>query len=718
MAKKASKVRNDPGESAKPDPVEKKLDRNEQLLDDKAVKEALLEIYNDVEKGFLEQADRSDNNLDYWDVYNNVLNGNQFYSGNSSIFVPITYNAVNARKTRFVNQMFPSTGRYVEATTEDGTQPQTEMALLEHYVRTAKLRTQIAPALVKSGDIEGQYTIQVTWRESERHVVRRVKKAPEIDEGVEAAADDEDKVDDVEEETLKEGKPHVEVIPDSDLLVLPATADSLMDALDEGGSITTLCRWTKAKIKKMVKLGAIDKDAGDALVEEMNKDEKPGMVDAPKQMVDAAGIKGHGRGKFALVYRTWTKLTIDGERRICLAYFAGKDRPLGCKRNPYWSDRIDIISAPVEKVAGSFKGKSKIDAVATLQYQANDAVNEAMDSAAYALMPIIMTDPERNPKIGSMVLSLAAVWETSPNDTKFVNLPPLWKDGLEIVATTKAMIFETLSVNPAQITTAGANKAKKMNQAEIANEQQIDMLTTADAVTVLENEIFTPMLTFMLELDHQHRDKEMMVREYGETGMRGNMQMIPPVQMDNMYSFRWYGVEAARNAQQMQQQIAGINVIKGIPPQAYPGYKLDLGPVLAQMVENMFGPRLAPLTFKDARMDLGVDPQVENHILGEGMVAPVHMMDDHEKHMKAHMQALKETGDPHGTIKVHMMAHMQALQAAQMQQQQKVQQQAQQEGSGGPRQGAQPQMPRGGQAPAGAIHQDRMNDPRVMPRGA
>ena len=143
MAKKSSKIKNDPGESVKPDPAEEKLDRSEELISKESVRETLLEIYKDIEKGFLDQADRSDDNMDWWDCYNNVLNGNQFYQGNSKIFVPIVYNAVNARKTRFVNQMFPLSGRYVEAVTEDGNQPQTEMALLEHYVRVAKLRTQV-----------------------------------------------------------------------------------------------------------------------------------------------------------------------------------------------------------------------------------------------------------------------------------------------------------------------------------------------------------------------------------------------------------------------------------------------------------------------------------------------------------------------------------------------------------------------------------------------
>lgn len=720
MSKKGA-VKSDPDASVGTADEEKELDRADQLCGIKEVEEALLDIFKDIEKGFLEQAQRSDDNMDYWDVYNCQLGPKQFYNGNSQIFVPIVYNAVNARKTRFVNQMFPQSGRYVEVTSEDGTQPQAIMALAEHYVRQAKLRTQIAPALVKNGDVEGQYTVQVEWTERTRHVVHRAKKPPEIDGVPTDTGDEEDLVDEIVEEEITEGFPAVSVIADSNLLVLPATADSLAQALAEGGSVTTLCRWTKTKLKKMIAEELVDKEAGEALLEEMSKDGKKEQVDKAKEMVDAAGIKGDGRGKYALVYRTWTYLTIKKERRLCLCYFGGQDKILSCKRNPYWSDRIDIMSAPVEKIEGSFKGQSKVSTVADLQYQANDAVNEGMDSAAYALMPIIMTDPEKNPKLGSMILSLAAVWETSPNDTKFAEFPHLWKDALEIVATTQSMVFQTLSVNPAQITNA-SGKSKKPSQAEIANEQQVDILTTADAVTVLEDEILTPIVSFMIELDHQYRDKKLLVRQYGDMGLRAEMQEIGPVAMDHMYQFRWFGVEAARNAQQMQQQISGINVLRGVPPQMYPGYKIDLGPALAQMVENMFGPRLAPLTFRDARMELSVDPKQENEMLGEGFVVPVHIADDHAKHMQAHMQALQR-GDPHGTIRVHMMAHANALQAAQQQHQQQAQGQPGAPGGAGPgapgtpRQGAQAgQQKPGGQAPPGSVHQDRMKDPAAMPR--
>ena len=65
MAKGASKVKSSPGESVKPDLVEEKLDRADELCNKKAVREALLEIYKDIEKGFLDQADRSDDNMDW-----------------------------------------------------------------------------------------------------------------------------------------------------------------------------------------------------------------------------------------------------------------------------------------------------------------------------------------------------------------------------------------------------------------------------------------------------------------------------------------------------------------------------------------------------------------------------------------------------------------------------------------------------------------------------
>jgi hypothetical protein len=710
-------LRSGPVSSTRPND-EFDLPRDEELCEKESLQDTLVKLYNEIEAGFDAQGQRSDNIADYWNCYNTRLDHNQFYSGNSQIYVPLVTDAVNARVTRFSNQIFPQNGRFVDVITEDKEVPHASMALLEYYIRKTNMQTDIIPPLLRSGDIEGQYTVYVDWEITEKEVATREEKAPLLDAKV---VDPTKTVYEIVEKTIKEGKPRVEVISDVNLLVLPATASSIEAALACGGSVTVLRKWSKSKIEQMIADKEIDKARGKALLKEMNQPKKFNRgKDTAKSMVDAAGIKDNGSGiKTVQVYETWTYLTMGKKRRIHRMFFAGVDKCLSCKRNPYWSDNVPIISCPVEKVNGSFKGKSKIEPVATFQYAANDIVNEGMDSAAYAMMPIIMTDPEKNPRIGSLVLSLAAIWETSPKDTQFASFPQLWKDAFEIVAAARAQVFQTLSVNPAQITQATSKK--KPSQADVANEQQIDILTTAGAVTIIEGGILTPILHRFLELDHQFRDKKLTIMQHGEMGIRATMQEVDPIQMHKKHYIKWFGVEAARNAQQIQQMIAALNVLRGIPPQMYPGYRMEMAPAIVQIVESAFGPRLAPLTFVNVRDQISVDPQLENELLESGMDIDPHMGDDIQKHMQAHLQALQATGDPHGTIRAHLQKHQMMGMLMMSQAQQQGQGMPGAPGGAGPglpgqpRPGAQPRNPRA-QQPPGAIHRDNMVDPRAMPQ--
>lgn len=713
-------IRDEPGDDedfiddAPEDPA-----RDEELSIKEKVRSAVIEIADDVEQGFVNQNERSNKQMDYWDIYNCILTGKQFYSGNSKIFVPIVYNAVNARKTRFTNQIFPVSGRYVDVTSENGDQPSAITALLENYVQLAKLRTRIMPALMKNGDIEGQYNLYVTWRKKTRHVAQKIKKPIEI-EGEELPGDDD--IDDIEEQTIVQGSPSVEVLADSDVLVLPATADSIDEAIEDGGSVTVLRRWTKSRIRKAIADKEITKKGGNALISALKESDKGNSKkDKAQDMVDAAGIV-NGRIPYANVYEIWTKLKIGKERRICRCYFGGTDNVLSVKRNPYWSDKLPVLSVPVEKVQGSFKSKSKVEPVADLQYFANDTTNEGADSSAYALMPIVMTDPEKNPRVGSMILSMAAIWETSPESTQFAKFPEMWKDALAMVATIKTEIFQTLSVNPAVITQQGTQY--KLNSAQIAQEQQVDILTTADAVTVVEEGVLTPLLARFVELDHQYRDDKITVRQYGEMGMRANMEVIEPIQMNRRYQFKWFGVEAARSAQQMQQQIAALNVIRGIPPQQYEGYKLDLRPIITQICENVFGPRLAPLVFQSMAMQMSVPAIEENMLLDSGYEAPTHELDNDDEHIAVHTLAMQTGAQNKKKYQVHIFAHMQQKAKKLMMQQQQAQAAQGMLGvpggagpgvAGTPQQGAQPGQPRF-QGPPGMIHQDQMQDPAAMPR--
>ena len=690
-------------------PEKKAMSRDTELGRRKSIEDDLIELYDSIDRAFVSAAPRINDQMDYWDIYNCNMNSNQFYQGNASIYVPLVRDAIDARVTRFTNQVFPASGRNVEIITPDGELPFEMMALLEHYIRKSKLRSIVIPAVLRNGDVEGHWNFYVTWNKTERKVAYKVRRGPELD-GIEV--DTDDPIEDIQEETIPAMCPVVEVIPDSDVMVLPHTADSIEEALARGGSVTILRRWTKADIKRMIKDGDFIKSRAQPMIDSMDKGQR---VDAKKKHVDAAGIESNG--KTALGYETWTMLEVNGEKTLCRAYYGAPDVVLGCKVNPYWCDLCPLISAPLDKISGVFKGTSPVKKVSTFQYAANDWMNQGADSATYALMPIVMTDPIRNPRVGSMVMDLAAVWEVDPNSTKFAEFPPLWKDALEMVGAAKSQVFQSLGVNPSMIPGQTGGKSKK-NQAEIANEQQVDILTTADVVTSLEVPL-TELIQRFAWYDAQFRDEPISVKMYGRAGMKASMQVVEPLQMDTRYEYVWLGVEAARSAQQVQQQIAAVNVLNGMPPDKLDGKKINLAPFAERLAENAFGPRLAPLILVSVEDQMSMPPEQENEMLAHGFDLHVSPLDDDPMHLQVHQQ-LMPLGDPHGNVRLHMMKHLQSMQMKQAQMQPPPAGVQGRPGGAGPgvagtpKPGASPAGPHAAKGPNGMIHPDAM--PMSMPR--
>ena len=672
--------------------------RDAELSGLKYIQEKVLDVMKDVDKGVSDQRTRIDDIMDQWDAYQCILGRKQFYNGNSQIFLPIITDAVNARKTRFVNQMFPTSERCVEVISENEDLPLATTALVEHYIRRLKLRTEVMPPLMIQGDVEGQYSLYVGWKKTKRRITHRVQRHPEID-GM--PAEDLDPVDDVEEEEVEEGEPEVDIIADADLIVLPVTAKSVDDAVEQGGSVTILRRWTKAKIRKLIDSEDIESKAGEALLKNMNSQDATEKKDTAKKLADNAGIRR--KGGFALIYETWTMLKVQGDHRLCRVYYGGEDQILGVKQCPYWCDKVPVISAPVEKLPNVFKGRAPVYRVHDMQIFANDTINEGADTAHFSAMPIIMTDPEKNPRVGSMVLGLASVWETSPKDTSFAQFPELWRSAIERAMQVEQRIFQSLGVNPSMMPQSTGKPGAKRNQAEVALEQQIDVLTTSDAVTNVEGGILTPLIQRIIEYDHQFRDKMLTVKMFGEMGKRAVMQDIEPIQMNRRHEYRWFGVESARSAAQVQQQIGFLNILKEMPPM--PGYRIDPAPAVVRIAENVLGPVVGPLTIVSIKDDMTVDPNEENAMLEMGFDLNCHPTDDDPKHMQVHMQ-LMQGGDPHGTVRAHLGKHQ-----AQMMLKSQVAQQAQQGGGGGgggPQAGASPGQPHAAKGPPGQIHKDQM----------
>jgi hypothetical protein len=698
-------------------------DLSKELSGQRAIQKQCEKIRQQVSQAFKDQQHRVDQSIDYWDIYNCTLNHNQSYEDSlSQIYIPVVYEAIEARTTRFTNQIFPQNGRYIEVTTEDGEFPYGHMALMEAYIDHSKLRTQIIPSMCRNGDIEGQYTLYVSWKESKRKVRYKDMKKASI-EGLDVPLDDVDEYEVIEEEEWMEGRPHVEVISDSDFTMYPSTADSVDDAISMGGHATILMRLTEGKIDEMVASGVFEKKKADQLKKSFSNSgaDLGGYASRSpeKQQGQAAGIKVEGSVKVAHIYQTWVKLKVNGERRLCVLYYGGDDLLLSCKLNPYWCDKCPIISAPVRKLSNLGKGVSLVKQVAELQYMANDAANLAMASGIYSLMPIVMTDPEKNPRIGTMLMNIASIWQTNPNDTQLVEFPKLYQDGFNIIDWCKSEIFQALSVNPSMITSGASYR--RPTQAEVANEQMVDVIATADAVTIIEDGILTPLIDRFFEYDKQFRKADIAVKAYGHSGLRAQMEYIPPIQRNKRYRFKWFGVEQARSAQRIQQQISAVNVARGIPPQLMPGRELDLVPVVEQLIENAFGARLAPLVFKDLKEKVSVSPSIENEMLMEGYDMDTSPLDDHAEHLAAHLAELAAQGEGvhTGFLKLHIAKHQQDILQAQQEVSMGLAQVNPTSAAGGasmPLPGSSPAGPANIKQPAGAVHPDEMQDPSQMPR--
>lgn len=695
-------------------------DRTKDYSQLKYIEEQLGELYPLVEQGFADKQAMNSTIEEGWDCYNCKINENQTYVGNSQVYVPIIRDAMTARETRFVNMLFPQTRRYADVVGHDGKVPYDMIALLDDYVGKAELREKVAPALIRTGDISGNYALHVEWIEHTRHITSKTK-VPEIETELGTPVEGSPEYDDIEHDEVKECHPGVQVIDPRNLVVLPATANGIKDA----DVVGVILHFSKSKIKKYIKKKIFTEKAGKELLRNMSSNISAPLPDTGKQAALAAGVKLDSKGnKTARIFKVWSQMKVRGERRLMETYFGGEKLPLSCKRIPYWCDRIPIILQPLEPNPDSVWGPSQVAPVTSLQYQANDVVNEGFDSAQYALLPIVMTDPEKNPRAGSMVLAMASVWMCDPNSTKFAEFPPLWKDAFAIVGSCKEQIFQSLGVNPAMM--PHGNAGKKPSQAQVAQEQQVALESSADNVALIQEGVLSELLQWFYELDYQYRDEAVTIKKFGQFGLQATMDQVEPFQTRERYEFRWYGTEGFKAQQQVQAMISWANVLQGLPPQVLNGRKLDLGPVLEYISEVTFGPRIAPFVLIDQRHQLTMSPETENQLIHSGFPVQVHEMDNDQEHVQSHFmdfrdmlqlpRPLLEANTVARLAKGHILEHIKAMKAKSMAAQGAQPGQMGAPGPGAPRPGAAAQAPTGAQNPPGAVSPDNM--PLMMPRKA
>jgi hypothetical protein len=675
------------------------MDKPKNYATSSKVVEKALGVYTQIREGFKEEKKKQNDLIDEcWDIYNCVLGDAQMYEGESQIFEPIVRDAVEARRKRFTAMLFPQVGNNIQCVSETGEQPAEVLAILQRHVSKSDLRSVLSSMLL-AGDVEGQWSLMLDWKEIKRKVTKKAWKP--VDEG---ATED---IVDVDVEEVTECGPTVRVLPAQDLWVFPSTVSKI----DQAEMVAVALRLTDNDLDEMVEAGMFTQSGVDKIVRDAGEDSQKW---ADKSRSADAGIKIKSGRKFCLVYMVFMRLKLDGEKQSAIVFFGGPQNVIGIVKNPYWCGKVPIISAPVDRVPGSFWGKSKVEPVRMLAYQLNDITNMGMDSAQYSLLPIVMTDPVKNPRVGSMVMGKAAIWETSPQDTKFVEFPQLYQHAVNLRNVVKQQIMESMEVNETML---GKAPQGRKNAQAIAAQSTEALATIGDVARRVENEILNPLLEWFYELDVQFRDDDLWVTIEGEHGIQAKMQRLAPQQVNERYHFRWLGMDQTTGAQRTQQMIAMMNVLRGVPPQQLNGRRLDVGPILDFVSATTFGPTMSQNILIDERHKMLIPPAVEVEMLLNGFDVAPNPLDNHVEHLQALQQASQQTGDPTGVFRKQMQARMQMLQAQMPQGQQGAPGGAGPGIAGTPRPGAMPSAPRGGQNPPGAIHADQMMDPRAQPRG-
>lgn len=696
----------------------------------------VMDLYPTVVQTFDNKDDQVTDIGRYWGMYNGELDFSQCqqYHGDYQMYVPIVRDGVNGLVKRGANMLFPESGHYTECIASDGKRPEAKQALLDHYVERISLENTIKN-LLRVGYVEGQFSLYIDWEKSTYTHTRKIPASlsVQLDGGegtheVDILDADETDVEDVSE-TLS--LPTVAVVSAADLGVWPPTADSIDDAIEIGGGVALALRVSKGWLKRQAKSKALDRQACETLIERITQGsayQGKQNTDPDKKAANAAGVKTEGTYKYALVYQVWTMLEFpDGDGpELAVIHFGGPDLVLAVKRCPFWIEKVPILSEPDQKVKGSFFGRSRLDCVEQMQYGANDAMNIGMDSASYSLMPIFAADPDQNPQYNSMVISMAALWKVKPDAIKPITFPQMHEMALSLVEYFENRINQSLGLTVAAIP---SKRGGKLSQAEVANEQMAQIVNTADEVRRIEKGILNRMLERFAEYDQQFRDEALTIEVYGELGVALKMEDIPPNQFMERYTFKWRGTQAFQSAQKLQQKMAALNVLRGIPPQMLPGKKVDIAPVIEEFVNETFGARVGRLVLRDLEDEFSVPPDIENQMLARNLFVIVHPTDNDEEHIQEHMKLIDHPNTP-PPAKQQAHEHIQMHQAQiHMKSQAAMQQQAQEKGIvGAPGAAGQPGMsgapaPRIGavpgqgrmQGPPGMIHPDQIGGmPRKM----
>ena len=528
----------------------------------------------------------------YWRIFNADRDVNHTYTGISQSYTPEVRAATSIICENVMASLFSDILKHVTVTSfEDAAVNNDITSLMEHYIKTSNLEAMCF-SILKSGVVTGQVCAKVEW------FVDKVKSngtAIEFDDVTgESSIVDAEVVNVVQRPMLRE-------IMVEDLVVYPATSSSINNA-------QIVCHRDYIhleQLKEMIKTNHINNvNISDA--ERVYKNNSQ-IISSNEFAHILNRIKDNGMTEVSIgdvmpLYVEYFKC--DGWSYI--AYWTDSGVLLGIVKNPLDSKKIPIISYALEMTEGSFFGTSKYSTVDTLQYQLNDNTDKLQDFFHFNLYPVTKVDPTACPYYATLTYSPGVVWPVPPNAIS--QDPPTYVDSNLIVSIQQAKqeIKEKMGIT--ELLAGTATQGRKTN-ALIGALERTGNTTVAGYSRKFELNFLTPLMQMWFELDCQYRDESITAVNLGSTGVLSSLKDISVFDTPDKFIIEWSGLNNASTMQRIQQQIAAVNVLQGIPPQLYAGYRLNLIPLIQNMVDSAFGVTQGAQVFINLEAEMQANPQ-------------------------------------------------------------------------------------------------------------
>lgn len=640
---------------------------------DPEIAERALNWVQDVsEDCFHNRQELNDKYLQFYNIFRCKFDV-RYYNGTCQVYIPQVRKNVEFYVTRLKKALFPTDDLFeIEPVSPDDEEAADVIQNFMKYQLDKKIKVKLhVSKFLRQLVMYGWSVIKVVWEKSEKKVVGLSKKY--TDEIVQQFDPNSGKMVEVptgqqtvevyeEEKTLLvKNNPTFNVRDIFGFYIYPSTANSIQEAygvIDLSKQSLDYLREREANgdyinVEELAKLKPDDDSDYKWLKVQRDTTDGFGTANRVKDipfytLVEYSGFFNLGTEEEPDIHPC---VITTGQNKVCLQI----------RKIQSYDQEIPYLQARMTELIDEAYPEGLISPLQYMQYYINDLFAQSSDCVNYALNPIVKYDPGRVININSIVFAPGAMWALSDLDAvKFDRAPDTSNIGREMIASVKSLIEEYPGV--AEIPMTGRKAATHIQ----AIQEQFS-LPISDLSENIEEQVMSPFLRKVHTLNQQNISDEEVFYATGKSGQK-SWQRLSPEQLVGDYHFYWRGSNQATNIHvKSRQMMEFLNMAQPwVPILQMSGKTFDVEYILKRIWKDGLALDGIDKLFGEDPMDMPVDPNQENILLGVGKVINISPQDNHQEHMQAH-QPLLQHPDPNvrKATQRHLMMHQFAMQQQQ-----------------------------------------------------